>query len=312
MDSFIFSINATMPVFLLILIGYILKRIGLIDKKYVSTSNRINYLMTLPALLFKDISGANIREVFDIGYVLFCVLVTTFSFFTIWGLSKLLIKDKTIIGAFVQASFRGSAAVLGVAFIQNMYGNSGMAPLMIIGTVPLYNIYSVIVLTYESNTATEKNFKSASLNICKNPIILAILAGIAVSLAGIRFPYIIDRSISNIAALATPMALISIGGGFEGRKALKKIKPTIWATLIKLVILPAVFLPLAVYIGYREQELIAILIMLAAPTTASCYIMAASLGNDEVLTSSAIVSATFFSSITLTVIIFILKSFSLI
>ncbi len=312
MDSFIFSINATMPVFILILIGYILKRIGLIDKKYVSVSNRINYLMTLPALLFKDISGTDIREVFDVYYVLFCVFVTTVSFLLIWTLSKLIIKDKTIVGAFVQASFRGSAAVLGVAFIQNMYGNSGMAPLMIIGTVPLYNIYSVIVLTYESNTGTEKNLKNAFINICKNPIIIAILAGIAASLLEIRFPYIIDRSISNVAALATPMALISIGGGFEGRKALKKIKPTLAATLIKLVILPAVFLPLAVNLGYRDQELIAILIMLAAPTTASCYIMAASLGNDEVLTSSTIVSATFFSSITLTVIIFILKSFAFI
>lgn len=312
MSNFIFSINATFPVFLLILIGYILKRCNIANKNFVSVSNRINYLLTLPALLFMDISQTNIAEVFDVKYVLFCMIVTSICFWGIWGLAKICIKDKTIIGAFVQASFRGSAAVLGIAFIQNMYGNSGMAPLMIIGTVPLYNIYAVIVLTFESNTGTEKSIKKAFINICKNPIILGILAGVIASLLQIDFPFIIDKTISNLAALATPMALIAIGAEFEGKKALAKIKPTVIAGMIKLVIQPAIFLPIAVLLGYREQKLVALLIMLAAPTTASCYIMASSMGNDEVLTSSVVVLTTFLSSVTLTFFIFILKTLCLI
>lgn len=316
MNNFIFSINATFPVFLLIIIGYILKRFKITNKEFVSITNRINYVLTLPALLFTDIAKTDIKAVFDLKYVLFCMIVTTVSFFILWWLSKLLIKDKSIIGAFVQASFRGSAAVLGVAFIQNMYGDSGMAPLMIVGTVPLYNIYSVIVLTFEANnnnnSSTKKSIKSAFTNICTNPIIIAIFAGVIASLLQIKFPFIISKSLSNIASIATPMALIAIGAGFEGRKAIAKIKPTIISSMIKLVIQPAIFLPIAILMGFRDQKLVALMIMLAAPTTASCYIMASSMDNDEILTSSVVVMTTFLSSVTLTLIIFILKNMCLI
>lgn len=312
MSNFIFSINATFPVFLLIIIGYILKRYKVTNKEFVSITNRINYILTLPALLFTDISKTDIKAVFDLKYVLFCMIVTTVSFFVLWWLSKILIKDKTIVGAFVQASFRGSAAVLGVAFIQNMYGDSGMAPLMIVGTVPLYNIYSVIVLTFESNTGTKKSMKSALINICTSPIILAIFAGVIASLIQLKLPFIINKSLNNIASVATPMALIAIGAGFEGKKAIAKLKPTFISSMIKLVILPAIFLPIAIMMGFRDQKLVALMIMLAAPTTASCYIMASSMGNDEVLTSSVVVMTTFLSSITLTLLIFILKNMCLI
>lgn len=312
MNNFLFSINATFPVFLLIIIGYILKRYKITNKEFVSITNRINYILTLPALLFTDIAKTDIKAVFDLKYVLFCMIVTTISFFALWALAKIFIKNKSIIGAFVQASFRGSAAVLGVAFIQNMYGDSGMAPLMIVGTVPLYNIYSVIVLTFESNTGTKKGIKSAFTNICTNPIIIAIFAGVVASLLQIKFPFIINKTLSNIASIATPMALIAIGAGFEGRKAIAKIKPSFISSMIKLVILPAIFLPMAVLMGFRDQKLVALMIMLAAPTTASCYIMASSMDGDEVLTSSVVVMTTFLSSITLTLIIFILKNMCLI
>ena len=107
---------------------------------------------------------------------------------------------------------------------------------------------------------------------------------------------------------ATPLALISIGAGFEGRKAIKKIKPTLAASFIKLILLSALFLPLAIFFGYRNQELMAILIMLGSPSTVSCYIMAKNTGNDSTLTSSIIVLTTLLSSVTLTMWIFLLRT----
>ena len=112
----------------------------------------------------------------------------------------------------------------------------------------------------------------------------------------------------SIAATATPLALISIGATFEGRKAIRKIKPAAIASFIKLILLAALFLPIAIYLGYRNQELMAVLIMLASPSTVSCYIMAKNTGNDSVLTSSIIVLTTLFSSVTLTGWIFLLHS----
>ena len=316
MENFIYSINVTMPIFLVMVIGYILKQIGMLNDNFVTVANKFNFKVTLPFMLFKDIAGVDIKAVFDIKYVLFCAIVSTICFWVVWGTAKLLVRDKTIRGAFVQSSFRGSAAVMGLAFIQNIYGSSAMGPLMIVSAVPLYNIFSVIVLTFEANDSTgidkKAKIRQAGINICKNPIILSILAGLIVGLLEIQFPTLVNKTVSNVAQMATPLALITIGAGFEGRKALAKIKPTIAASLIKLVIQPLIFLPVAVWMGFGGEKMIAILIMLASPTTPSCYIMAKSMNNDGVLTASVIVTTTLLAAFTLTGWIFILKSVGLI
>ena len=312
MENFIYSINVTMPIFLVMVIGYILKQIGMLNDNFVTVANKFNFKVTLPFMLFKDIAGVDIKQVFDIKYVLFCAIVSTICFWTVWGVAKLLVRDKTIRGAFVQSSFRGSAAVMGLAFIQNIYGASAMGPLMIVSAVPLYNIFSVIVLTFEANDHTgidrKEKIRQAGINICKNPIILSILAGLIVALLGIHFPTLVDKTISNVAQMATPLALITIGAGFEGRKALAKITPTMAASTIKLVLQPLVFLPVAAWMGFTGEKMIAILIMLASPTTPSCYIMAKSMNNDEVLTASVIVTTTLMAAFTLTGWIFLLKT----
>lgn len=316
MENFIFSINVTFPIFLVMVIGYILKQIGMLNDNFVTVANKFNFKVTLPFMLFRDISGVDIRAVFDLKYVLFCAIVSTICFWLIWGGVKLFVKDKTIRGAFVQSSFRSSAAVMGLAFIQNMYGSSAMGPLMIVGAVPLYNIFSVIVLTFEAQTDEAINgrekVKEACINIAKNPIILGILTGLIAALLQLDFPVIMDKTINNVAQMATPLALITIGAGFEGRKALAKIRPTIAASMIKLVIQPLIFLPVAAWMGFTGEKMIAILIMLASPTTPSCYIMAKSMKNDGVLTASVIVTTTLLAAFTLTGWIFILKSVGLI
>lgn len=314
MNNFIFSLNATFPIFLVILVGYFLKQVKMLNDDFVTVANKFNFHVTLPALVFKDLASADIRQDFDIGYVLFCACVTTVSFFTIWGLTRLLMKDATMRGAFVQASFRSSAAILGFAFIQNIYGESQLASLMIIGTVPLFNIYSVIVLTFEGEGMEEGRGKivQSVKNIGKNPIILAILAGVAVSLLGIQFPVIVNKTIGYLANMATPLALIALGAGFKGKEAIAKIKPTILASIIKLVILPLVFLPFAVHFGYSGEKMVALIIMLGSPTTTSCYIMAKNMNNDGVLTSSIVVMTTLLASITLTFWVYVLKSQGLI
>lgn len=310
MDSLIYSLNAVMPVFLTIIAGYILKQINMLDDAFTVSANKFNFKITLPALLFLDLAMTDIRNDFDGYYVAFCAIVTTVMFLAIWLGAKLFIKDKSITGAFVQASYRSSVAILGVAFMQNIYGTSGAAPIMIIGCVPLYNIYAVTVLTIEGNRnqSGKAAIKRTLINIMKNPIILAIIAGVAVSLADINLPSIVNKTIKNFSVMASPLALVTIGAGFEGKKAIKKIKPTLAAALIKTVVLPSIFIPIAVHMGFRGQELVALLIMLGSPTTPSSYIMAKNMNNDGVLTSSVVVATTLISAFTLTLGIYIIKS----
>ena len=309
MADFIFSLNATLPIFLIMVLGWFLMRIGLFNKEFNKVADKYVFKVALPVLLFKDIATADIRSDFNLTFVLFCMVTTTIMFLAIWRLSYIFIKDKTQVGAFAQASARGSAAVLGIAFINNIYGNSGMAPLMIVSAVPLYNILSVIILTFSSSAKDSKNsnIKKACINVVKNPIIIGIFLGLPFSIFGINIPAIPLKVVTSIAQTATPIALLVVGAGFEGAKAIKKIKLTSIATFIKLVLLPLIFFPFAIAFGFRGSELVAILVMLGSPTTVTCYIMAKNMGNDEVLSSSIVVMATLLSSVTLTGWIFVLK-----
>lgn len=315
MENLIFCLNATIPIFLVMVIGYGCKTLKLMDESFVKTLNAFNYKVTLPVLLFKDISEADFHAVWDTRYVLFCFLVTLLCICVLWALVAIFFREKAIIGEFIQASYRSSAAMLGIALIQNIYGTSGMAPLMIIGSVPLYNVAAVVILSLtgpDAHGLNKATLKKTLKGVLTNPIILGILLGMIASLCRISFPVMITKTISSIAALATPLALIGLGASFQGRKALAMLKPTFVCVLIKLVIQPALFLPLAAYLGFREEKMIALLIMLGAPTTASCYIMAKNLGHEGTLTSSTVVATTFFSSVTLTMWLYLLKVWGLV
>lgn len=318
MDNLIYSLNATMPVFLVMVAGYILRRTGMLNEEFIKVGNKFNFNVTLPCMLLLNMMDCDIRHTFDGKYVLYCACVTLICIGVIWILAKLLLKDKSIVGEFVQGSYRGSAAILGLALLANISGNTGMAPLMILGSVPLYNIFAVIVLTFESPELTEnvngkkENIRKACIGICKNPIILSILAGMILSYFEVEFPTIPYKTIDSIGSLTTPLALIVIGAGFEGRKAIKKIVPTLTATLIKLVIQPAVFLPIAVMLDFEPEKIVAALIMLGAPTTATSYIMSRNMGHEGVLSSSIVVMTTLLSAFTITVWIFILRSMNVI
>ena len=149
--------------------------------------------------------------------------------------------------------------------------------------------------------------KGACINIIKNPIIIGIILGVIASMLPIKIPVLFERTLSYVSRTATPIALIVIGAGFEVKEVMSRLMPSLFASFIKLIGLPVIFLPIAYMMGFRDSEMVAILIMLASPTTVSCYIMAKNMGNDEALTSNVIVLTTLLSSVTLTMWIYVLK-----
>jgi len=314
MENLIFSLNATVPVFLMMLLGLFFRKIGWIDEVFASKMNKFVFLVPLPILVFEDLATVDFAEVWNIKFVLFCFGATVISI-AIAAAVSCLWKDKTIQGEFIQASYRSSAALLGIAFIQNIYGNAGMAPLMIIGSVPLYNIMAVIVLSFfqpERKGIDAKVLKKTARGIVTNPIIIGIAAGLLWSALKIPMPHILEKTISSIGGMATPMGLMAMGATFDIRKAFAKVKPAAVAAGIKLVGFCAVFLPIAVSLGFRQEELVAILVMLGSATTVSCFVMAKNMGHEGVLSSSVVMLTTMFSAFTLTAWLYILRNFGLI
>lgn len=310
-DNLLFSLNATVPIFLLMVLGYILFNVHFIDEGFVKMVNKFVFNIALPVQLFRDMASVDIRSDFDGPYVLFCALVTIVSFVAVWFLARLLMRrQRHLVGEFVQGCYRSSAAVLGVAFIQNIYGCSGLSGLMILGCVPLYNIFAVLVLTVESPQMQQEQNLSVALRkslvgIVTNPLIIGVLLGTLAGWAGLRLPPMADKTLASIAALTTPLALIALGAGFKWSAAKGYISLTTIATVVKLLVFPALFLPLAAHYGFTGQKLVGIIIMLGSITTPSSYVMARQLGHEGTLTASICVLTTLFSSFTLTFWLFL-------
>lgn len=314
MDHLLFSLNATVPVFMMMVLGLFLHKIGWIDDGFASKMNQFVFRVPLPLLLFGDLAAVDFGEVWNPKFVLFCFAVTVLSI-GISAMISFLWRDRAIRGEFIQASYRSSAAILGIAFIQNIYGTSGMAPLMIIGSVPLYNVMAVLVLSLckpEQKGVDRGVFQRTIKGIVTNPIILGIAAGLLWSALGIPMPRMLDKMVSGVAGMTTPMGLIAMGAAFDIRKAFAKIKPAVTAALIKLVGFCALFLPVAVGMGFRREELVAILVMLGSATTVSCYVMAKNMGHEGVLSSSVVMLTTLLSAFTLTGWLYVLRSLGMI
>lgn len=314
MENLIFSLNATIPIFLMMLLGMLFRKLGWMDEVFAAKMNKFVFLVPLPVLLFEQLATVDFSEVWDIKFILFCFVVTAISI-TISTLISLLWKDRSVKGEFIQATYRSSAALLGIAFIQNIYGTVGMAPLMIIGSVPLYNIMAVVVLSVfkPGNNSFDKALVKKTLKgIATNPIIIGIVAGFVWSALKLPMPLILHKTVSSIGATATPMGLMSMGATFEMKKATSKMKPTLVAVFMKLVGFCAIFLPMAALLGFRNEELIAILVMLGSATTVSCFVMARNMGHEGTLSSGVIMMTTLLSAFTLTMWLDVLRSFGLV
>lgn len=310
LKNLMFSLNATLPVFLMMIFGWIIHRFGLLDDHSTSQINKFVFKLLLPALLFMDLSTADFRAVWDGRFVIFCVFATLLSVAAAFGFS-FIHKDRAERGEIIQASYRSSAAILGIAFVNNIYGHAEMAALMIAGTVPIYNIVAVLTLSLTSpdnRSGGKEMYLNTLRGIVTNPIILGIIAGLAWSVIGVPQPVIMSKTISYLGNMATPLSLIALGASFKFSEARDKLGITLGIAFFKLILFCAVFLPIAVLLGFRGEKLIAILVMLGSAATGSCFVMAKNFGHKGVITSFAVMITTMLSSVTLTTWLFILRT----
>lgn len=311
LSNLIFSLNATIPLFIMMVLGFWLKKINFLDEHSTKKINQLVFKVFLPALLFIDLAKEDFVSIWDTKMVVFCFIVTVLSIL-IAAIISLISKNKADRGEIIQAAYRSGAATLGIAFMTNIYDDASMVALMIIGSVPLYNVAAVMILymTSSENAHHSKNelIKKTAKNVISNPIIIGIALGMLWSVFRIPQPAILEKSVTYLGNLASPLALIGLGASFEFFDVKEKWKETLGVTCTKLLLWCIIFLPIAIFMGFREEKLVAILVMLGSATTSSCFIMAKNMGHEGKISSCAVMVTTLLSSFTLTMWLFILKS----
>ncbi len=294
----------------MIFLGWALCRGGIIGEDLPTKANKLIFNVLIPVLVFRDLSGTRISEAFDIRFFVFCFVSTLVMIGISWGAACIFVKRESR-GSFAVCAHRSSAAVLGIAFAENIYGTSGAVPVMILASVPLYNIASVVLYSIYGGK-TIPPVRKILAGVVKNPIIIAIAASIPFSLAGAEFPSVVQKCLDNVSGLCTPLALLMVGAGFRFDPARKKLGAILGSSALKLVIFELIFIPVAAFLGFRGSAMIALVVMCGSPATVAAYIMASAMDNDADLASGVVVLTTIASSVTVTAAVCALSAFSLV
>jgi len=315
LGNFIFSLNIVMPVFVLLLLGYILKKFEITTPAFLASGNKIVFYVALPSLLFRGVYTTDIRTAVDFWFVGFALVSSIVAFFSIWGISRLFIKDRSIWGTFTQGAFRGSFALVGIPLIINLAGDAGMAraALIVAFVVPFFNVFSVMALSScaEKGKGEGLGLKSLLITIIKNPSNIAVFTGLFLAMFSISLPSILETAIGNTANMATPLALICLGGGMTFKGFDEKIRYALIASLIKVVVLPLYFTIFGYIFGFRGYELATLMVLGGIPGAAVGYTMATQMGGDTYVAGTIVIVTTLLSSVTLTLFIYVMRTIGL-
>lgn len=317
-SNFLYSFNAVAPIFLIVLVGVILKRIGFVNDNFLDISEKLVFKVALPIMLFLEVAGGSLSELTDGRLIAFCVITVTASFVIVSLLAVFCIRDTTKRGAFVQGMCRSNFAILGVPLADNMFGEAGTTLIAIVMpfVILMFNAYSVILLSLFSTDSSQKLNGKKLLHILKNivtnPLIIGVVLGIPFMLYGWQLPVVINKSLNYLSGLTTPLALISLGANFRPESLRGRVGYAVVSSLGKTVVLPVIMVSIAALLGFRGASLGVILILFGAPTAVSSYIMAKKMGNDGELAAQILLLTTFLCILTIFFGIFIIKSLGLI
>ena len=311
MESLILSFNSVMPIFLLMLTGYILKAVNIADKKGFDTVNRLVFKAFLPTLLFYNIYKTESADVVNPRLMIFTVVGTLIVFAVGYAFVFILTKDNAKRGVMLQGFFRSNYAILGLPLVEYICEGktSGLSSLMVAVIVPLFNVLAVISL---------ERFRDGKLNIPKmikgvltNTLIIGCLLGLVFYLAGIKLPGVVEKAVSDVAKIASPLAIIVLGASFTFSSLRGCVKELCIVVAARLVIVPAIAIFFAVILGFAGEALACVLIAFGAPVAVSSFSMAQQMGGDEALAAQVVVVSSALCLLTLFGWIFLLNSMGL-
>ncbi len=313
-EQLAFSASITGPICLMLLLGVILKRTNIINENFIDIASKLVFKVTLPALLFLSIMKSN----HDLGSSASLVgygLLANFVFFLFSTLAtKRLFPDPKDQGVIIQGGFRANTAIIGLAYVANAYGDSGvaLAAVYVASMTLLYNIQAVICLSPKGETSSKEAIGVIAKTLTKNPLIIAIIAGMAFYLLSIPVPKVVLDAGQYFANMTLPLALLCTGGSLD-IGSLKHEKHSTWfSTALKLVAAPLAITAGAIGFGFRGIDLALVFLMSSAPTAAASYVMARAMGGNSTLAANIIALTTVCSLVSCTIGIFLLSTWQLI
>ena len=312
MENLIIAFNVVLPLMLCIMLGYFLNRIGMIGEALRKGMNSLCFKVFLPFYLFQSIYTTDVSASFNGTLMIFCCVAMTAWFALLMYLIPKVEKENPRRGVLIQAMFRSNFALFGLPMAESLCGAERMGPTsLLIGIcVPLVNILAVITL--ESFRGGKPSIRKMLLGIAKNPLIIASVLGVVFNLLDIPLPSAVQKTITDLGRVATPLSLVALGASFTFASVAGYRMQLALGVSGKLVICPLIMVSLGVLLGLRAEMLVPVLIFFGAPTAVSSFPMAQQMDGDGELAASLVVFTSALSILTIFLWVFVLKTIGLI
>lgn len=279
MESLIMASRVVIPMAIMVAIGMLIRIVKLTDAPTMKKVDKLIFNVFMPMLSFYNIYKTDFTKLHNVSYILFGASFVVVLFLGAMFLVPKFVKPMPTAASLGQAIFRSNYLIFGAAVAESIYGagNIGKLTLMAAVIVPMYNGFAAILLERARNSSASP--KKLLLAIVKNPNIIGTVAGIAVNLLGLKLPVLILDVVQDLAGLTTPLSFLSIGVSLKLGAVAKK-RYLISGVTLRLILIPLVILPLAIFCGFRGQEMCALMILFASPTAVSSYPMAVAMDAD--------------------------------
>ena len=308
MENLMISANAVLPMCLVMALGYGTRRLGWIRREEISTINKIAFRIFLPCLLYYNVYCSDLSGSFDPLLMAYAVGGVLLTFGLSLGYTLLTEKLPERRGVMIQGMFRSNYVIMGIPVATALLGADqlGTVSILIAVVVPLFNMLSVVVL--EVFRGQKPKPLHILGQIAKNPLVIGSELGILTLAAGIRLPHILEQTIQNISAIASPLQLFLLGAFFQfsGLKTYRRELVTVSAA--KLIVAPGLFLGLGALLGFRGVAFVSLIGVFASPTAVNSFTMAQQMGGDAELAGDIVVTTSAVSILTMFLWIFLFKS----
>lgn len=302
------SANAVLPMCLVMALGYGTRRLGWIRREEISAINKIAFRIFLPCLLYYNVYCSDLSGSFDPLLMAYAVGGVLLTFGLALGYTLLTEKLPERRGVMIQGMFRSNYVIMGIPVATALLGADqlGTVSILIAVVVPLFNMLSVVVL--EVFRGQKPKPLHILGQIAKNPLVIGSVLGILTLAAGIRLPHILEQTIQNISAIASPLQLFLLGAFFQfsGLKTYRRELVTVSAA--KLIVAPGLFLGLGALLGFRGVAFVSLIGVFASPTAVNSFTMAQQMGGDAELAGDIVVTTSAVSILTMFLWIFLFKS----
>ncbi len=308
MDDLLFSLNTVFPLLVMMAVGFTARRVGVIGESAARQINACVFKIFLPLLLCFNIVDTELGASTDVRTLLYAFVTTLLCFGVLFFATPRLCRDRASCGVLIQGIARSNYAIFGIPLVMMMYpeGDTSIAVLMVAVVVPVFNVLSTVALMVFGGE------KGSPWRIVKgvllNPLILGTLAGFLLWYFRVPIPSLIETPLRSLGSIATPLALFILGASLDFSKARANSKLLVISVTGRLVVVPLIFLSLAVALGIRDVSLAALIAVYASPTSVSSFPMAQQMGGNGDLAGGQVVFTTVFSILTVFLWVFVLKS----